>query len=155
VWGLTVLAHSFAGGELPSLPWLVGVAGLVAAATAWVLREQARPALLAPVLVACQLGLHVLFASLPPAGHGAHQGHQVVDLSPRVLAAHVVCAVLTAVVWWVRRSVVDVVLRLATSMAVTIERVGIVGNTPAETHRQLVWLVGDPGRAPPRPLALG
>jgi hypothetical protein len=154
VWGLTVFAHSLAGGALPSLPWLVGVAGIVAAATAWVLRRQANPAVMAPVLVACQLGLHVLFASLAPAGHGTHHAHGVVDLPPRMLAAHMLCAVLTAVVWWVRRSVVDVVLRLAAPLTLAERQVRIPDLAQAGIRQRMVWLLTDPGRAPPRASAL-
>ena len=121
VWSLTVLAHSVAGGALPSLPWLVGVAGLVTVSTAWVLRRSVRLAVMLPVLVLCQLGLHVLFASLSTPGAGTHHPQHAAapspwwmdELSPRMAAAHVLCAVLTGVVWWVRRSVVDMVLALA------------------------------------------
>ena len=73
VWSLTVVAHTVAGGALPSLPWLVGVAGLVTVSTAWVLRRSVRLAVMLPVLVLCQLGLHALFATLSPAG--AAVGH--------------------------------------------------------------------------------
>jgi hypothetical protein len=147
-----VVAHWAAGGQLPPLPWLVGVAGLVAGATAWVLRRQARVVLMAPVLIVCQLGLHMLFASLGPAGHASHQAHQAVDLSPRMLAAHLACAVLTAVVWWVRRSVVELMLRLARPLVTATRGT----TTPAMTRTQTstpVWLVSARGRAPPRVLA--
>ena len=148
-----MVAHWTAGGELPPLPWLVGVAGLVAGATAWVLRGQARAVLMAPVLIVCQLGLHLLFASLGPAGHASHQTHQAVGLSPRMLAAHLACAVLTAVVWWVRRSVVDLVLRLVRPLVAATRRTTAAAITRTQTTTAPIWLVSDPGRAPPRVLA--
>jgi hypothetical protein len=149
VWALTVVAHTIAGGALPDIPWLVGLAGLVAGATAVVLRNQARPWLLAPVLVASQLGLHALFASLASSGHASHHTHQAIDLSPRMLAAHGVCAVLTAVVWWVRRWVVEVVLQLAASVPVAARPSAPPAPSVGWAASTKVWLVGDPGRAPP------
>ncbi len=161
VWSLTVVAHTVAGGALPSLPWLVGVAGLVTVSTAWVLRRSVRPAVMLPVLVLCQLGLHALFATLSPAGAavGHAPGHAqhaaapsswwMEELSPRMAAAHVLCALLTAVVWWVRRWVVDVVLSLGRPLAVAMRPATIAGVARASLGTALVWLVGSPGRAPP------
>jgi len=162
---LTVLAHTVAGGSLPSLPWLVGVAGLVTVSTAWVLRRSVRLAVMLPVLVLGQLGLHGLFATLSPAGaplgnaagHAADHAHHAGtspwwadDLSPRMLVAHVLCAALTGVVWWLRRCVVDVVLSLARPLVVALTRSSpLVEATVAALSAGLVWLLGDPGRAPP------
>ncbi len=159
VWALTVLTHSVAGGGLPSLPWLVGLAGLVALSTAWVLRRSVRLAVMLPVLVACQLGLHALFAALATPGHG-HLHHAAApspwwtdELSPRMVVAHVLCAVLTGVVWWVRRSVVDIVLALAGPFIVGTWRPRLAALARTSLGPARVWLFGDPGRAPPRVLA--
>jgi hypothetical protein len=161
VWALTVLAHSVAGGGMPSLPWLVGVAGLVAVSTAWVLRGSVRLAVMLPVLVACQLGLHALFASLSTAGPvGAHAHHATdvppwwtQELSPRMVLVHVLCAALTGVVWWVRRSVVHIVLALAEPFGVGSWRPRLAALVRTSLGPARVWLLADPGRAPPRMLA--
>jgi hypothetical protein len=117
-------------------------------------------AVMLPLLVGCQLALHEVFASLSPAGvaPGAH-GHThhatgaspwwVDELTPRMVLTHVLCALLTCVVWWVRRSVVAVVLALALPFTVAVRRPRPVplAETPRGAAR--VWLFGDPGRAPP------
>lgn len=155
-----MVAHTLAGGALPSLPWLVGVAGLVTVSTAWVLRKSVRPAVMLPVLVLCQLGLHALFATLSPAGAaGGHAGHAqhaatpsswwMEELSPRMVVAHVLCALLTAVVWWLRRWVVEAVLSLGRPLSVAMRPAAIAVDGRASLGAALVWLVGSPGRAPP------
>ena len=102
VWSLTVLAHTVAGGGLPSLPWLVGVAGLVTLATAWVLRRSVR-------LAGDAAGVGAVPAGAARAVRGAGAGRGAVghahghehaharspwwlELSPRMLVAHVLCA---------------------------------------------------------------
>jgi hypothetical protein len=144
---------------LPSLPWLIGVAGLVAVATAWVLRGSVRLAVMLPVLVVGQLGLHAALASLSPAGHG-HLHHMAAsspwwaeELAPRMVVTHLLCAALTAVVWWVRRSVVAVVLALVRASTAGASRPRSAAQARTELGRARVWLSGDPGRAPPRVLA--
>ena len=161
VWALTVLAHSSAGGGLPSLAWLVGVAALVAVSTAWVLRGSVSLAVMLPVLALCQLGLHLLFAGLAPSGHAGvgHEHHAspspwwTDELAPRMLAAHLLCAVLTGVVWWVRRAVVAVVLGLARPFPGVSWRRAWAAHALSSLGTARVWLVGDPGRAPPGVLA--
>jgi hypothetical protein len=158
VWVLTVVAHTAAGGGLPSLPWLVAVAGLVALSTGWALRGVVRLRVMVPVLSFAQLALHVALAGMTPQGHGAaaqalvgHPGGGSYELSARMLTAHGVCAVLTAVVWWLRRWVVQVVLTLARAVTVVVRR--LAGPAlPADgcSWAARSWLVGDPGRAPPR-----
>ena len=149
VWALTVVVHAAAGGGLPSVPWLVGVAGLVALSTGWVLRRSVRLAVMVPVLAVSQVGLHEVLAGMAPAGQVAH-GHD--GLSPRMAAAHLMCAVLTGVLWWLRRWVVQVVLALAAPfVAVVRRRPAGVGLAVRQSWRAgLLWLAGDPGRAPPR-----
>ena len=133
MWSLTVVAHTVAGGGLPSLPWLVGVAGLVTVSTAWVLRRSVRLTRDAAGAGArASWGCTALFATLSPAGvaagHAAgHPQHAAApapwwmdELSPRMVVAHVLCAVLTGVVWWLRRWVVDVVLSLVRHRAVAM-----------------------------------
>jgi hypothetical protein len=139
---------------------LVGVAGLVALSTACVLRGSVQLAVMVPALVGCQLAMHGLFASLSQAGQAsvahAHAHHPTgaspwweAELTPRMVLAHLLCALLTGVVWWVRRSVVDVVLALARPFTVTARHPRRVALARTSRGPVRVWLFGDPGRAPP------
>ena len=67
VWSLTAVAHTIAGGALPSLPWLAGVAVLVVAASALVLRASLSTWVVLPALGASQVGLHLALTWMPPA----------------------------------------------------------------------------------------
>lgn len=70
---ITALAHSAAGGAVPTLPGLA-VLALTTSATAWpVLRRAWRPAALFTVVGAAQVALHPAFQALAaPAGHAGH-----------------------------------------------------------------------------------
>ncbi len=165
VWCLTIVAHSAAGGTLPSVAWLVGVAGLVAVSTAWVLRGSVRLSVMLPVLVVGQAGLHLSLAPLHPAATLVPVGHHhatrsvagsawwMHELSFRMVCTHVLCAVLTGVVWWCRRWVVKVVLSLTAGLAAPGLPSRVSGIAHSAPRPSLVWLVGAPGRAPPRLLA--
>ncbi len=121
VWSLTAVAHTIAGGALPSLPWLAGVAVLVVAASALVLRASMSAWVVLPALGASQVGLHLALTWMPPAttppasmSHvhemGAHTstvGLASAGLTWQMLAAHVASALLTAAVWGVRRRAVE------------------------------------------------
>jgi hypothetical protein len=167
VWLVTVVAHTAVGGSLPSVPWLVSGAGLVALTTGWMVGG-ASLRVAVPVLTAAQVALHVALTSMPAPdhahAHAAHAAHTTsvaspgvavsFDLSWRMVIAHLLSAALTAMIWRLRRRAVEVLLGLPgvpaalswrTSRSVT--RVGGRG------FRSLPWLLGDPGRAPPRMLA--
>lgn len=171
VWLLTTVAHAIGGGELPSLPWLLGLAALVALATTWVLRTQVTPWLVAGGLAAAQLGVHVALGAAS-AGSASHVGmamdghahdHTATpgmtapaasglldSLSTRMVLAHVLCALVTGFVWWLRRRVVAEVLRLGRPAPVVVRRRALLTRATAATQpHPRPWLLGDPGRAPP------
>ena len=174
VWLLTTVAHAVAGGELPSMPWLLGLAALVVLATAWVLRSRVTPWLAAGGLAVAQLVLHLLLsasagaspqAGMATGGH-AHHDHSATatgtptglldpglldSVSTRMVVAHVLCALLTGFVWWLRRRVVEVVLHLDRPTTADVRRHAAPASpaTGAWPHPR-PWLLGDPGRAPPR-----
>lgn len=176
VWLLTTVAHTAAGGALPSLPWLLGLGALVTLATAWVLRSRVTPWLVAAGLAVAQIGLHLALramAAAPDSGAGtalgrhAHHGHAeltataanpgVLDagllesVSARMVLAHVLSALVTGFVWWLRRRVVAEVLRLGRPAPIVVRRRAVVAREAAATRlHPRSWLVGDPGRAPPR-----
>jgi hypothetical protein len=159
IWSLTVLVHVAAGGGLPSVSWLVGLAGLVAISTSWVLRRAVRLPVMLPVLVLCQVGLHVSLEAMRPVAPVEH-GHAMAgsawwmhELTPRMVSAHAACALLTGVIWWLRRWVVRVVLILTRPLAIPVRHPSPALWWRSTPGSALVWLVGDPGRAPPRVLA--
>lgn len=109
-----VAAHTWAGGELPSPLWIGGMAALVYGAGSLVLRGRVRLAVAVPALAALQMLMHCWLIALTPQAPAAHaQMHDhaaYLDLTPAMLAAHAAGAVVTALVWELRRRAVEVVL---------------------------------------------
>lgn len=106
------LAHVAAGGEVPAPLWLVAFGVLVYVASGIVLRRRAGISVVLPVLLAAQVLGHAWLVTLDPAthaGHG-HAGGGVLGLTPAMLAAHGVAAVVTGVMWTLRKRAVDVLL---------------------------------------------
>ncbi|QZY28546.1 hypothetical protein [Nocardioides coralli] len=96
-----VLAHTWAGGHVPSTPAVLALAALLLGTSALVLRGTVRTRLLLPFLAAAQVGLHEGFAALEAASH-AHHGAAAPAASPwtgRMVLAHAAVVVLTALVW--------------------------------------------------------
>ena len=168
VWSLTAVAHTIAGGALPSLPWLAGVAVLVVAASALVLRASMSVWVVLPALGASQVGLHLALtwmtpATTPPASMshvhemGAHTstvGLASAGLTWQMLAAHVASALLTAAVWGVRRRAVETLEGLALRVWWCPPTTLVLPAHPARLRvAQRLWLVGSPRRGPPRGLA--
>ena len=167
VWLLTVVAHSLAGGEIPSTAWLLVVGGLVLLGTACVMRLRVPIWVAAAAVAAAQLGLHVALTAaapaMPMAGH-AHAGHPtpmtvggpaLLDgLSTQMVLAHVLSALVTGFVWWLRRRTVEHVLRLVAPAGALVRRhAPRPPMQPRSRPHARPWLLGDPGRAPPRALA--
>lgn len=106
------LAHLAAGGEVPQPLWLAAFGALVYAASLPVLRRRADIGLVLPALVVAQVLGHAWLVALAPgahAGHG-HEGGILLGLTPAMLAAHGAAALVTGVMWTVRRRVVEVLL---------------------------------------------
>jgi hypothetical protein len=146
-------AHSWAGGALPSLPWLLGVTCLVFGATVLVIRDQARLRWMIPALGAAQLALHALLAAMAPPGHThahGHAGAAILDLSWQMLAAHAASAVVTALVWHLRRRLVEAIMQGPLHAGALVVRRTIVrplGDLVVPNGRD--WLIGAPRRGPP------
>ncbi len=116
------VGHRVAGGSLPSVPWLLVMAGAVFGAGLLVLRGRVRPLVAVPVLIATQLLLHAWLTALTtgtdvaghlgadPMGAMAQTGHAHALLDPSMLAVHAAGGLLTAVLWELRARVGEVVV---------------------------------------------
>lgn len=106
------LAHLAAGGEVPSVGWLAAFAVLVYAASSVVLRERAGIRVVLPALLVAQVLGHAWLVTLAPAQHPGHE-HAMsafLGLTPAMLGAHLVAAVVTGAMWVLRRRAVEVLL---------------------------------------------
>lgn len=168
VWSLTTVAHTVAGGALPSVPWLAGVAVLVVAASALVLCASLSTRVVLPALAASQVGLHLALSWMPPASappasmthvhemgvHTATIGPAAAGLTWQMLAAHVASALLTAAVWGLRRRAVETLECLARRVRWCRPPTLVLPVHPARLRAaQRLWLLGSPRRGPPRTLA--
>lgn len=151
------LAHTWAGGALPGLPWLVALTGVVFAASMPVVTGRASlPWMLAGVGTA-QLLIHVVLVSMDPAqdhaGHAHHVGAAAaapVDLSWQMIAAHAASALITAAVWRLRRRLADLLLALPWPVSSLADEVRLHGVRRAtQAHAPRLWLAGAPRRGPP------
>lgn len=106
------LAHVAAGGEVPQPLWLAAFGALVYAASLPVLRGRAGIGVVLPALVVAQVIGHAWLVALVPAGHAGHghEGGALLGLTPSMLAAHAAAALVTGVMWAVRRRVVEVLV---------------------------------------------
>ncbi|MFJ9316305.1 hypothetical protein ACIRN4_19110 [Pimelobacter simplex] len=146
-----VLAHVAAGGEVPALWWLCVVGLLVHGAGALVLHRRASIRVVLPVLVAVQLLGHAWLVALSPGMHGhEHAMTAFLGLTPAMLGAHLLAAVVTGTMWSLRRRAVEVLLawtepgRLP-APRLRPQRVVLVAPAPARRgHRALA-----PTRGPP------
>lgn len=146
-------AHSWAGGALPSVPWLLGVTGLVFGATLLVIRGHARLRWMIPTLGAAQFLLHGLLAAMAPTGHahGHATGATPLDLSWQMVAAHVASGMVTALVWHLRRRLLEAIIQWpldADTLVVHRKVLRPVGQLSVPNGR--VWMLGAPRRGPPR-----
>lgn len=106
------VAHAAAGGDVPQPLWLAAFGALVYAASVPVLRRRAGIGLVLPALVVAQVIGHAWLVALAPAGHAGHghDGGMLLGLTPAMLAAHGAAALVTGVMWVVRRRVVEVLV---------------------------------------------
>jgi hypothetical protein len=155
VTALTV-AHVVAGGEMPQPLWLAAFGALVYAASLPVLRQRAGIGLVLPALVVVQVLGHAWLVALTPASHAGHghDGGVLLGLSPAMLAAHAVAALVTGVMWAVRRRVVDVLVQWADPALVpapAATRGRVLPRVVRPSDRRLVGAA--PTRGPPALLA--
>ncbi|WP_340539608.1 hypothetical protein [Nocardioides sp. GXZ039] len=157
VTGVLTLGHVWAGGVLPSLPWLAAMAAVVFGAGLLVLRGRIRPLVAVPALVAVQLLLHAWLSALTMGGaHHEHLGSaHGAALAPAMLAVHVAGGLFTALAWELRARVVDVVVtwtRLTSPPYLLARRAPAPVFGPTAWSRRFV-VSAAPRRGPPaRPL---
>lgn len=105
--------HAWAGGAVPAVPWLVGVTGLVFGASLLVIRDLAPLRWMVPGLAAAQFLLHCLLTVMAPSAghaHGHETGGALLDLSWQMLAAHAASGAITALVWHLRRKILEAII---------------------------------------------
>lgn len=125
------LAHVVAGGAAPSLASLVAFGALGYAGGLAVLRHRASIRLVLPVLLAVQVLGHAWLVALSPGHHAEHAEHAVgavdgavtssaelLGLTPAMLGAHLLAAVVAGAMWALRRRAVEVVLHWADPLTV-------------------------------------
>lgn len=160
VTGVLVAGHVWAGGSLPSVPWIAVMAGAVFAAGLLVLRGRVRPLVAVPVLVVTQLLMHAWLTTLTPmpamdSMDGSGGGHLHAVLDARMLGVHLAGALVTALVWELRSRAVDVLVTSTTPRALPVppapRRPRPVVRRPRLAGRLVS--VSAPRRGPPRLLA--
>ena len=144
-----VAAHTWAGGELPTVGWLAATAGLVFVASNVVLRRRVPLWATVPALTVTQLLLHSWLVVLAPAPHSGHVHGSALELTWQMVLAHVAGALATALVWELRRRAVEVVLTWAEAGLVPVPtlRPTVVRRAPLLPLRRLLVVV--PLRGPP------
>ncbi|WP_183096084.1 hypothetical protein [Nocardioides stalactiti] len=146
------VAHTAAGGELPSGGWLLAVAGAVYGASLLVLRGRAPVRVVLPALVGLQVVLHAWLVALT-AGGGTHPHAEgtgsVLGLGWPMVLAHVVAGLVAGAVWLLRRRAVDVLLgwHAVAALPVAIRSwCGPRRSSPLPAGRDVIVL---PTRGPP------
>lgn len=149
------IAHTAAGGALPSAGWLLVLAATAYGASVLVLRGRAPVRVVAPSLVGLQVLLHAWLVALT-AGTGAHPHGSGTDallgLTWPMLLAHAAAGLVAALAWVLRRRAVAVLLRWidAPSPAVPHRtRITARRSRPTPAGRSVTAL---PTRGPPRGL---
>jgi len=107
------VAHTAAGGALPSAGWLLAIAATVYGASLLVLRGRVPVRVAMPALVGLQVVLHAWVVALT-AGSGMHAHGSASDpllgLSWPMLLAHLAAGAVAASAWVLRRRAVVVLL---------------------------------------------
>lgn len=145
-------AHLAAGGEVPQPLWLVAFGALVYAASLPVLRRRAGIGLVLPALVVAQVVGHAWLVTLVPAGHAGHghEGGALLGLTPSMLAAHAAAALVTGVMWVVRRRVVEVLVDWSDPGIVPVPTAARARELPVVVRASSLLLGGvAPTRGPP------
>lgn len=148
-------AHSWAGGALPSVPWLVGLAALVFGAGLLLMRGAARLGSLVLGVGVAQFVLHATLSLMSPATGHVHTDTSLLaslHLSWPMLAAHAASALLTALVWRLRQRAVEAVLHAVRLRPLAPTRRVLTPECadPALVHTSTQpWLSSAPRRGPP------
>lgn len=147
------IAHTAAGGALPTPGWLLVIAATAYAASLLALGGRAPLRVMAPALVGAQVMLHAWLVALT-AGSGGHAHERggaevLLGLTWPMLLAHVAAGLVALLAWVVRRRAVDVVLGWAESTPPGIphrRRITIRRPRPVPVGRAIRSL---PTRGPP------
>ena len=145
------IAHTAAGGMLPSPGWLLAIAATAYGASLLVLRGRAPVRLMVPVLIGLQVLSHAWLVALTE-GTGVHShgsGADVLGLTWPMLLAHVAAGLVAAAAWVLRRRAVDVLLGWADPPSPDIPhraRFTARRSRPTPAGRRVVVL---PTRGPP------
>lgn len=149
------VAHTAAGGELPSSGWLLAIAATAYGGSLLVLRGRAPVRVVLPAMVGLQVLLHAWLVALT-AGSGVHShgasSDALLGLSWPMVLAHLAAGGVAAATWLLRRRAVDVLLAWSDSPARPIPhrpRLGVVRAPVAPARRDVVVL---PVRGPPATL---
>lgn len=146
------IAHTAAGGVLPSAGWLLAIAVTAYAASVLVLRGRVPVRLMLPALVGLQVLLHAWLVALTggTAAHPHGSGSEaLLGLTWPMLLAHAAAGLVAALAWVIRRQAVDVLLGWAdTSSPVVPHRARVTArpSRPAPPGRSVAAL---PTRGPP------
>jgi len=158
----TVTAHSWAGGELPSVGWIALIGAFVFAATRAVFRGRVRAPVMVLGLGVAQLGVHALLTAMAVqptqhlAGHHQHvasgSGLDVLAIGWQMATAHVLSAGLTVLVWSAMAGALQEILELPDqpSLAVGNRGARLVGDVDQVVRTVAGWRSGAPRRGPPR-----
>ena len=145
------IAHSLAGGGLPSVPWLVGLTCMVFGASLLVIRELTPLRWALPALVTAQFVLHHLLAAMATEAHEhGHATDAILGLSWHMLAAHVASGMTTALVWHLRRRLLATVIHCPLRLhALPFWRLALRPLGRVWVPNGHTWLLAAPRRGPP------
>ena len=144
-----VAAHTWAGGDLPTVPGIALMSAAVFGASLLVLARSSRLAAVLPLVAAAQLGLHESFGLV--GGHAAHEAATTgASWTWQMVTAHVGVTLLTTVLWWAcQRALVTVVfLRARPASYVVALRQPWTPGVPVLASRD-AYLIVSPRRGPP------
>jgi hypothetical protein len=159
ITALTCGAHVLAGGELPSPGFLLALGAVVFACSLATFGRVVRAVTVVPVVLATQIGLHAAFATAEPMhampGMAGTGSSGLWHLEPTMFWAHLVTAVVTAIVLLTQERVLAAVVTwlaritpVAASAAPLLRGTFVVARS---TRRSL--LRTSPRRGPPVLLA--
>ncbi len=145
------IAHSLAGGGMPSVPWLVGLICMVFGASLLVIRELIPLRWALPALVTAQFVLHLLLAAMATEAHEhGHATVAVLGLSWHMLAAHVASGMTTGLVWHLRRRLLAAVILWPLRLeALPLRRLVLRPLGQVWVPNGHSWLLAAPHRGPP------
>ena len=144
-----IVAHTWAGGQVPAWPGLLLLGAGVLGSRRLLLGGRLSSRLLLPAVVAAQACLHTSFVSM--SDHASHAAQPAAPWSGRMLVAHVAVVLLTLVVWRLcERAAATVVRVLALPTAYVVGPVGRRPSTPLRAAATTAAvLLAAPRRGPP------